>query len=400
MHEQPKSVDQPPSLARRHFMGIAAITARRLAAISLTSSALTGFNIREAAAERGHDREGRSEYGGGRWDRDGRSDREGRSEFGGRHDGRGGGGGGGSQGREGKHGGGRSGGGGGGGGGVSGGGSSSGGGSASGSGSSSGSGNISGGKNPSGSGSSSGVDYGAGGGGSSSGDGYASGGGSSSGGGYTSGGLRCFGRGTRIQTADGEVAVEYLTVGTPIKTTNGIMPVKWIGRQVLNRDGAASWNPDVLPVRIARFAIDDQTPQRDVVLSQEHALFIDGALIPVKYLVNGRSIAVDDDARRSETIEYFHVELDTHEVIFAEGMPAETFRYRDGEIAWDNLGEYRQRHGDHKAMPAFAPIHSYPGIGAELVGLARLAASRIIDLRDPIHVAYDRLAGRAFSKAA
>ena len=392
MHKQPKSADQPPSLARRHFMGIAAITARRLAAISLTSAALTGFNIREAAAERGHDREGRSEYGGGRWDRDGRGDREGRSEFGGRHDGRNGGGGvGGSQGREGRHGGGnasgggRSGGGGG-GGGVSGAGSSSGGGS------SSGSGSASGGKNPSGNGSSSGSDYGSGGGGSSSGGGYTSGSGS--------GGLRCFGRGTRIQTADGEVAVEDLRVGTPVKTTNGIMPVKWIGRQILNRDGPASWNPDVLPVRIARFAIDDQTPQRDVWLSQEHALFIDGALIPVKYLINGRSIAFDDAARRSETIEYFHVELDTHEVIFAEGMPAETFRYRDGEIAWDNLGEYRERHGDHKMMPPFAPIHSYPGIRAELVGLARLAASRIVDLRDPIHIAYDRLVERAFSKAA
>ena len=59
----------------------------------------------------------------------------------------------------------------------------------------------------------------------------------------------------------------------------------------------------------------------------------------------------------SETIEYFSVELDTHEVMFAEGT-AETFRYVVGQIAWDNLGDYQDVYGEHKVMSPFAPICS------------------------------------------
>jgi hypothetical protein len=71
--------------------------------------------------------------------------------------------------------------------------------------------------------------------------------------------------------------------------------------------------------------------RRDLYLYQEHALFIDGFLIQVRHLVNGRSIAVDHDAKRSETIEYFCVELDAYQVVFAEGAAAETFRWARGK---------------------------------------------------------------------
>jgi Hint domain len=89
--------------------------------------------------------------------------------------------------------------------------------------------------------------------------------------------------------------------------------------------------------------------------------------LPAKHLVNGRSIAFDDDAEMSETIEYFRVELDTHEVIFAEGTAAESFQYKGGQIAWDNLGDYQDLYGGR----------------AEVRGV-----------RDPIQIAYDRIAAR------
>jgi len=145
---------------------------------------------------------------------------------------------------------------------------------------------------------------------------------------------------------------------------------------------------------VSRFAIDDQTPQRDLYLSQGHCLLIDGVLIPVTHLVNGR-IAFDDDAKMSETIEYFGVELDTHEVIFAEGTAAETFQYAGGQIVWDDLGDYQHLYGsEHEVMPACAPICRYNGGRAEVRGLLRLAASRFVDVRDPIQIAYDRIAAR------
>jgi hypothetical protein len=197
------------------------------------------------------------------------------------------------------------------------------------------------------------------------------------------------------------VPVESLAIGALVMTTNGALPVKWVSRQTFRRNASASWHPSVVTIRVSRFAIDDQTPQRDLYLSQEHCLLIDGVLIPVKHLVNGRSIAFDDDAKTSETIEYFCVELDTHEVIFAEGTAVETFRYGGGQIAWDNLGEYQDLYGsEHELTSPFAPIWHHEGGRAEARALLRLAASRFVDLRDPIHIAYDRIAARAMVIAA
>jgi hypothetical protein len=163
----------------------------------------------------------------------------------------------------------------------------------------------------------------------------------------------------------------------------------------------ASWHPNVLPIRVSRFAIDDQTPQRDLYLSQEHALLIDGVLIPVKYLVNDSTIAVDNDAKRLEAIEYFTIELDSHQVIFAEGMAAETFRYTgdDHQITWDNLDDYHALYGSHEMASPFAPVYRYTTVG-EVGGLLRLAASRVVDVRDPVQIAHERIAARAMAMAA
>jgi hypothetical protein len=212
--------------------------------------------------------------------------------------------------------------------------------------------------------------------------------------------VRCFAPGTLILTTRGEVAVENLAVGTEIVTASGPKPVKWIGRQTLRRNSSAAWHPRVLPVCVSQLAIDDCTPSRDVFLSQDHSLFIDGALIPARHLVNGRSIRFDETALAAETLDYLHVELETHEVIYASGLPVESFLYSGGTVAWDDCDEYRQRYGEHRIMSPFAPVHSYEGGFDELGGLIRLAASRVIDVRDPIQIAHDRLKARALLQAA
>src|SRR5262249_33119143 len=123
-------------------------------------------------------------------------------------------------------------------------------------------------------------------------------------------------------------------------------------------------------------------------------------LIPVRNLVNGSSIRFDEAALTVETLEYFHVELEMHEVIYASGLPVESFLYSGGTVAWDNIGEYRQRYGEHRIMPPFAPVRSYEGGFDELSGLIRLAASRFIDVRDSIQIAHDRLKERALLRVA
>jgi Hint domain len=206
---------------------------------------------------------------------------------------------------------------------------------------------------------------------------------------------RCFLAGTRILTAPGEVPVEELKIGALVDTLNGPLPVKWIGRQRFKK-AASSWHRSVAPIRVARFALDDQYPSRDLYLSPKHCLFVDGVLIPVERLVNGRSIApakMDD----SEVIEYFHIELETHEVIFAEGAPAETLLATNGREGYANFVEYERLYGSEErpAMKPFAPVLGYHGGRAELQGLLRLALSPIVDVRDPIQKARDRIAERA-----
>jgi hypothetical protein len=205
----------------------------------------------------------------------------------------------------------------------------------------------------------------------------------------------CFLRGTRILTPHGEAPIEELTIGSLVETLNGPLTVKWIGRRTFKKS-ASRWPSSVAPILVARFALDDQYPSRDLYLSPKHCLFVDGVLIPVDRLVNGRSVAAADMDDR-EVIEYFHIELEAHEVIFAEGAPAETLLVTTGREGFANFVEYERIYGkeERPAMKPFAPVLDYLGGRAELEGLLRLALSPMVDVRDPIQRARDRIAARA-----
>jgi hypothetical protein len=217
------------------------------------------------------------------------------------------------------------------------------------------------------------------------------------GGGSPAGGGHCFLRGTLIRTPEGEIAVEDLTIGALVETLNGPLPIKWIGRQKF-RKSSASWHWSVAPVRVARFALSDQYPHRDLYLSPHHSLLIDGFLIPVEWLVNGRSIvlATSDDR---DVVDYFHIELETHEVVFAEGTPAETLLVTGGREHFVNFAEHERRYGSEAraAMKPFAPVLEYRGVRGELGRLLRLAMSPVLDIRDPIQRVRARIVARADS---
>jgi Hint domain len=219
-----------------------------------------------------------------------------------------------------------------------------------------------------------------------------------SGNGNGNGGPACFLPGTGIRTPAGEVPIENLRVGDLILTLRGeAMPIKWIARQVFKKSGS-SWPERVMPIRVARHALDDHTPHADLYLSPGHPLFIDGHLIPVKDLVNGVSIA-PALPEGTQTIEYFQIVLATHEVIFAEGAPAETFLV-EGEgwhESFTNFIEYERLYPGEAGftMTRFAPLAACYGGRAELKALLRRGISTVVDVRDPLQRAYDRIAARA-----
>src|SRR6185437_8984027 len=138
----------------------------------------------------------------------------------------------------------------------------------------------------------------------------------------------CFARGTLIATPEGEKPVESLREGDLLLTFSGrSAPVRWIGRgRVMVARGRRT---AATPVVVRKGALADNVPHHDLRITKGHSLFIDDALIPIEFLVNHRSILWDDRARE---VAIYHVELATHDVIIANGVPAET--YRDDGNRW------------------------------------------------------------------
>jgi hypothetical protein len=132
----------------------------------------------------------------------------------------------------------------------------------------------------------------------------------------------CFAAGTLIRTPRGDVAVEALAIGDEVCTLlrAATARVIWVGHRSMDCRGHARPH-DVQPVRIAAGAVADGVPQRDLVLSPDHSIYLDGVLIPVRYLLNGATIVQLEVAR----IIYFHIELDRHNLLLAEGLAAETY---------------------------------------------------------------------------
>jgi Hint domain len=207
----------------------------------------------------------------------------------------------------------------------------------------------------------------------------------------------CFLKDTKISTPSGDRLVQDLRIGEEVQTLAGRKTIKWIAYNKFTKEEGRAWHDNVMPIRVARFAIDDRTPHRDLYLSPLHCIFFNEALIPVIYLVNEASIAQGMPSDMS-AIEYYHIDLDTHEVIYAEGALVESF-LDDGSNreSFSNFIQYERLYGVERQskMTPFAPILRYHGRRQELNGLLRSLISNVVDVRDPIQVAYDELAKRA-----
>lgn len=151
--------------------------------------------------------------------------------------------------------------------------------------------------------------------------------------------VTCYAAGTRIATPGGDVAVEALEIGDLVRTLHaGDQPVKWIGRR--SYDGRLiRGNKAALPICIKAGAIADGVPVRDLWVSPGHAILIDDMLIHASRLINGVSVL---QAQVVDTVTYYHIELDTHEIVIAENCPAETFMDEHFRRQFHNADEYRR----------------------------------------------------------
>ncbi len=148
----------------------------------------------------------------------------------------------------------------------------------------------------------------------------------------------CFARGALILTVNGEVPVEALREGDQvIVCRDGISrgePIVWTGR--LRIDLSRHSRPEmVAPVRFRRGALAENVPHRDLLLSPEHCVLLDGYLVPAKCLVNDMTIVRERDL---PDVEYYHIETREHSIILAEGLSAETYLDTGNRAIFENAG--------------------------------------------------------------
>jgi len=184
----------------------------------------------------------------------------------------------------------------------------------------------------------------------------------------------CFLAGTMVATPAGETPVESLAIGDLVLTGDGrVVPVRWVGVQTvvtLFADPLRSF-----PVRITAGALGEGLPVRDLLVSPDHALMLNDVLVQAGALVNGTTIV--RETALPERFTYFHVELDDHSLILAEGVPAETFVDNVTRRRFDNFAEYEALYGETGAT------------------IAEIAAPRIKSARQLPHALRARLAARA-----
>ena len=210
--------------------------------------------------------------------------------------------------------------------------------------------------------------------------------------------VSCFLKGTLIWTPSGETRIEDLRVNDVVVTASGgATSIQWVWRRRFEREPGQKWDQKIVPIRVARSALGPNTPHRDLYLSPYHCLYLDSVLIPAVDLINNSTIA-RCSAKDLREIEYFHIKLERHSVIYAEGAACETLRAVTA-VNSDSLEfeEYRRLYGDSLPDEPVAPVLGYNGGRARLRGRIRDVVSHVIDVRSKLEIVRDDLKGRARS---
>lgn len=173
----------------------------------------------------------------------------------------------------------------------------------------------------------------------------------------------CFAEGTAIATPDGSAPVEALRAGDLVLTRAGrARPIIWVGQRRI--DLARFGHPRHLqPVRVRAGAFAPGIPARDLRLSPAHAVLMDGMLVPIELLINGATIVRDTACR---TVTYYHIELETHDVLLADGLATESYLDTGNRAFFANAGGAVRLHPDPGPVTrndqSCAPFAIEPGI--------------------------------------
>lgn len=156
--------------------------------------------------------------------------------------------------------------------------------------------------------------------------------------------VSCFVEGTPIRSLGIDKPVECLKIGDLVDTHDGrSVVIRWIGKRRIS--GTISF--DDFPISFPQGSLGDGLPTCDMGISSDHALFVGGVLIPAGLLCNKVIRRIDP----GESVTFYHVECERHEVILAAGVPVESFVDIHSRDGFDNSDEYRALYGSRLAPP-------------------------------------------------
>ena len=205
----------------------------------------------------------------------------------------------------------------------------------------------------------------------------------------------CLLRGTTIWTASGSRNVEDLAIGDLLPTMfGGLRPIQWIGHYPIKKsDPSKPWPKDARPVRIARSALAPNLPHAALYVTQTHGVFIDDVLVSAGYLINETTITLCG-ANELNELEFFHIKLESHDVIYAEGAPVETLLNVDESAV--NFAEYFRVYGvpTSNEVPCLPMFTNWRRSGLKSRFCSAMSS---IDRRKRIGAIRDRLEKRAIA---
>ena len=174
--------------------------------------------------------------------------------------------------------------------------------------------------------------------------------------------FECFLTGTRLLTEQGEKRVEELRIGDRLQTLDGTLEqIKWIGIQTCYTHGH-NHPLRTNPICVKAGALGPNCPIRDLYVSPDHALLVEGILVNAGALENGESIVQIQPT--SETFVYYHIELERHNILIADGAPAESYLpQKQDRDTFDNGNEYGALY-PHSNMQALVPM-DYPRVSSK-----------------------------------
>jgi hypothetical protein len=189
--------------------------------------------------------------------------------------------------------------------------------------------------------------------------------------------IYCFLGGTRIMTPQGEIEVERLAIGEPVLTAEGApVPVKWIGCQTVSTFFGPAER--LMPVRISAGALGNGLPHSDLTVTADHGMLVEGVICHAGALVNGETITRVPLSEMGESFSVYHIETEEHEIILANGAPAETFIDNVSRRVFDNYAEFEALYGDVPEMeelpyPRAMSARQVPGWIARSLAIRKMA---------------------------